>query len=303
MNKYIISIVGPTGIGKTDLSLSVASEFKTQIISADSRQFFREIPIGTSSPNKIDLEKIPHHFIHHKSIHDNYSVGQFEKDALITTEKLFKKHNTLVLVGGSGLYVKAFLEGLNDFPKIDPKIRVQLNKDLKKNGIEFLQKELNSVDSISFSRIDLNNPHRLVRALEIFRGTGKSYSSFLYKTKEQKRNFEIINIGLFADRSIIYERINNRVDKMIQNGLVQEAKKVYKYRELNALNTVGYKELFQFFDGKYELDFAINEIKKNTRRFAKRQITWFKKQENINWFDYKTPYKKITSYLKNEIMD
>jgi len=303
MNKYIISIVGPTGIGKTDLSLSVASEFKTQIISADSRQFFREIPIGTSSPNKIDLEKIPHHFIHHKSIHDNYSVGQFEKDALITTEKLFKKHNTLVLVGGSGLYVKAFLEGLNDFPKIDPKIRVQLNKDLKKNGIEFLQKELNSVDSISFSRIDLNNPHRLVRALEIFRGTGKSYSTFLYKTKKQKRNFEIINIGLFADRSIIYERINNRVDKMIQNGLVQEAKKVYKYRELNALNTVGYKELFQFFDGKYELDFAINEIKKNTRRFAKRQITWFKKQENINWFDYKTPSEKITSYLKNEIMD
>ena len=303
MNKYIISIVGPTGIGKTDLSLSVASELKTQIISSDSRQFFREIPIGTSSPNKIDLEKIPHHFIHHKSIHDNYSVGQFEKDALITTEKLFKKHNTLVLVGGSGLYVKAFLEGLNDFPKIDPKIRVQLNKDLKKNGIEFLQKELNSVDSISFSRIDLNNPHRLVRALEIFRGTGKSYSSFLDKTKKQKRNFEIINIGLFADRSIIYERINNRVDKMIQNGLIQEAKKVFKYRELNTLNTVGYKELFQFFDGKCELDFAINEIKKNTRRFAKRQITWFKKQENINWFDYKTPYEKITSYLKNEIMD
>ena len=303
MNKYIISIVGPTGIGKTDLSLSVASEFKTQIISADSRQFFREIPIGTSSPNKTDLEKIPHHFIHHKSIHDNYSVGQFEKDALITTEKLFKNHNTLVLVGGSGLYVKAFLQGLNDFPKIDPKIRIQLNKDLKKNGIEFLQKELNSVDSISFSRIDLNNPHRLVRALEIFRGTGKSYSTFLYKTKKQKRNFEIINIGLFADRSIIYERINNRVDKMIQNGLVQEAKKVYRYRELNALNTVGYKELFQFFDGKYELDFAINEIKKNTRRFAKRQITWFKKQENINWFDYKTPSEKITSYLKNEIMD
>ena len=303
MNKYIISIVGPTGIGKTNLSLSVAAEFKTQIISSDSRQFFREIPIGTSSPNKTDLEKIPHHFIHHKSIHDNYSVGQFEKDALITTEKLFKKHNTLVLVGGSGLYVKAFLQGLNDFPKIDPKIRVQLNKDLKKNGIEFLQKELNSVDSISFSRIDLNNPHRLVRALEIFRGTGKSYSSFLHKTKKEKRNFEIINIGLIADRSIIYERINNRVDQMIKNGLVQEAKKVYRYRELNALNTVGYKELFQFFDGKCELDFAINEIKKNTRRFAKRQITWFKKQENINWFDYKTPYKKITSYLKNEIMD
>ena len=303
MNKYIISIVGPTGIGKTDLSLSIASEFKTQIISADSRQFFKEIPIGTSAPNTTDLKKIPHHFIHHKSIHDNYSVGQFEKDALIKTEKLFKKHKTLVLVGGSGLYIKAFLHGLNDFPKIDPIIRVQLNKDLKKNGIEFLQKELNSVDPISFSKIDLNNPHRLVRALEIFRGTRKSYSSFLNKTEKQKRDFKIINIGLVADRSIIYERINNRVDKMIQNGLVQEAKKVYRYRELNALNTVGYKELFQFFDGKCELDFAINEIKKNTRRFAKRQITWFKKEENITWFDYKTPSKKIISYLKNEIMD
>ena len=300
MSKSIITIVGPTGIGKTDLSIFLAKSLKSEIISADSRQFFKEIPIGTAAPSKNELNQIKHHFIHNKSIKENYSVGEFEMEALSKIKTLHEKYNTLIVVGGSGLYINSILYGLNDFPKIDSKVRMDLNKDLKDNGIEFLQNELKNNDALSYSKIDIKNPHRLIRALEIFRGTGSTYSSFINNSKKQKREFKIINIGLTADRKIIYERINKRVDNMIENGLIKEAKMVYKHKALNALKTVGYKELFEYLSGECTLDMAIDEIKKNTRRFAKRQITWFKKQENTTWFDYKETYKNILLHVKNK---
>lgn len=300
MSKSIISIVGPTGIGKTDLSIFLAKSLKSEIISADSRQFFKEIPIGTAAPSKNELNQIKHHFIHNKSIKENYSVGEFEMEALSKIKTLHEKYNTLIVVGGSGLYINSILYGLDNFPKIDSKVRMELNKDLKDNGIKFLQNELKDNDALSYSKIDIKNPHRLIRALEIFRGTGSKYSSFINNSKKQKREFKIINIGLTADRKIIYERINKRVDNMIENGLIKEAKMVYKHKDLNALKTVGYKELFEYLSGKCTLDKAIDEIKKNTRRFAKRQITWFKKQENTTWFDYKEPYKNVLLHVKNK---
>jgi tRNA dimethylallyltransferase len=300
MSKSIITIVGPTGIGKTDLSIFLAKSLKSEIISADSRQFYKEIPIGTAAPSKNELNHIKHHFIHNKSIKENYSVGEFEMEALSKIKTLHEKYNTLIVVGGSGLYINSILYGLNDFPKIDSKVRMDLNKDLKDNGIEFLQNELKNNDALSYSKIDIKNPHRLIRALEIFRGTGSTYSSFINNSKKQKREFKIINIGLTADRKIIYDRINKRVDKMIENGLIKEAQMVYKHKDLNALKTVGYKELFEYLSGECTLDMAIDEIKKNTRRFAKRQITWFKKQENTTWFDYKETYKNILLHVKNK---
>ena len=300
MSKSIITIVGPTGIGKTDLSIFLAKSLKSEIISADSRQFYKEIPIGTAAPSKNELNHIKHHFIHNKSIKENYSVGEFEMEALSKIRTLHEKYNTLIVVGGSGLYINSILYGLNDFPKIDSKVRTNLNKDLKDNGIEFLQNELKNNDALSYSKIDIKNPHRLIRALEIFRGTGSTYSSFINNSKKQKREFKIINIGLTADRKIIYDRINKRVDKMIENGLIKEAQMVYKHKDLNALKTVGYKELFEYLSDKCTLDKAIDEIKKNTRRFAKRQITWFKKQEDTTWFDYKEPYKNILLHVKNK---
>ena len=300
MSKSIITIVGPTGIGKTDLSVFLAKSLKAEIISADSRQFYKEIPIGTAAPSKNELNHIQHHFIHNKSIKENYSVGEFEMEALSKIRTLHEKYNTLVVVGGSGLYINSILYGLDNFPKIDSKVRTNLNKDLKDNGIEFLQNELKNNDALSYSKIDIKNPHRLIRALEIFRGTGSTYSSFINNSKKQKREFKIINIGLTADRKIIYDRINKRVDKMIENGLIKEAQMVYKHKDLNALKTVGYKELFEYLSGKCTLDKAIDEIKKNTRRFAKRQITWFKKQEDTAWFDYKEPYKNILLHVKNK---
>ena len=300
MSKSIISIVGPTGIGKTDLSIFLAKSLKSEIISADSRQFFKEIPIVTAAPSKNELNQIKHHFIHNKSIKENYSVGEFEMEALSKIKTLHEKYNTLIVVGGSGLYINSILYGLDDFPKIDSKVRMELNRDLKDNGIEFLQNELKNNDALSYSKIDIKNPHRLIRALEIFRGTGSKYSSFINNSKKQKREFKIINSGITADRKIIYERINKRVDNMIENGLIKEAKMVYKHKDLNALKTVGYKELFEYLSGKCTLDKAIDEIKKNTRRFAKRQITWFKKQENTTWFDYKEPYKNVLLHVKNK---
>lgn len=300
MSKSIITIVGPTGIGKTGLSIFLAKSLKSEIISADSRQFFKEIPIGTAAPSKNELNQIKHHFIHNKSIKENYSVGEFEMEALSKIKTLHEKYNTLIVVGGSGLYINSILYGLDDFPNIDSKVRMELNKDLKDNGIEFLQNELKKNDALSYSKIDIKNPHRLIRALEIFRGTGSKYSSFINNSKKQKREFKIINIGVTADRKIIYDRINKRVDKMIENGLIKEAQMVYKYKDLNALKTVGYKELFEYLSGKCTLDKAIDEIKKNTRRFAKRQITWFKKQENTTWFDYKEPYKNVLLHVKNK---
>tara|TARA_B110000967_G_scaffold131868_1_gene134658 strand:- start:4950 stop:5870 length:921 start_codon:yes stop_codon:yes gene_type:complete len=300
MHKTLISIVGPTGIGKTALSLKLATHFKTAILSADSRQFYKEIPIGTAAPTGSELATAAHHFIHHKSIKDAYSVGAFETEALAKLEELQRTNPIIIMVGGSGLYVNAVTKGFDEFPDIAPEIRMQLNSELETNGLEFLQEELKELDPISYATIALKNPHRVIRALEICRGTGNPYSSFLNKDK-RKRPFNTISIGLKAERPLIYERINQRVDQMLDNGLLEEAKSVFEHRDLNALNTVGYKELFHYFDGEWTLDFAVSEIKKNTRRFAKRQMTWFQKDPEVVWFEYDTNLENIVNHLNKVI--
>lgn len=301
MNKpYLISIVGPTGIGKTSLSVHLARAFNTEIISADSRQFFREMHLGTAVPSAEELTAAPHHFIQHRSIQENYSVGDFERDALEKMEELFQKHRLLIMVGGSGLYVKSVLEGLDNFPEVDPAIRAALNEKALQTGLIPLQEQLKEADPETFARIDINNPHRVIRALEICMGTGKPYSSFLHKGKSS-RNFKAIKIGLIAPREVIYDRINQRVDLMLKDGLLQEARDLFPQKELNALNTVGYKELFEHFEGNKSLEEAVEEIKKNSRRFAKRQLTWFRKEEDIHWFEYTTPPSEIISFIEKEI--
>ncbi len=294
---FLISIVGATAIGKTALSIALAKHFNTEIISSDSRQFYKEMCIGTAVPSKDELNQVNHHFIQDRSIFENYSVGDFERDALKKLEELYKEHNIVIMVGGSGLYVNAVLNGLDDFPNIDPLIRVQLKTDLKEKGIEFLQNRLLKLDPETYQKIDIDNHQRLIRALEISLGTGKPYASFLSQ-KKNKRNFIPIKIGVTAPREIIYNRINQRVDMMMDHGLLKEAEKLYSHKDLNALQTVGYKELFKFFDKEFTLDFSIQEIKKNTRRFAKRQNTWFKKDQEIKWFDYKEDLNLIIKFIK-----
>ena len=300
MTNYLISIVGPTAIGKTNLSIALAQHFNTEIISADSRQFFKEMQIGTAAPTQEELQAAPHHFIHHKSIVEDYNVGAFEKDALNTLENLFKKNRLVIMVGGSGLYVDAVTKGLNDFPEIDPSVRNNLNIILEKDGLEPLKKQLKELDINTYKTIALENPHRVMRALEVCIGSGKPYSSFINKKKDS-RNFKTLSIGLLAEREVIYQRINKRVDLMVDKGLLEEAKRLYPNKELNSLNTVGYKELFKYFEGEWTLDFAISEIKKNSRRFAKRQLTWFKKTDDISWFDYKTDVAEIINAITEKI--
>ena len=295
--KTLITIVGPTAIGKTSLSILIASYFKTEIISCDSRQFYKEMTIGTAVPEKEELAEVPHHFIQNRSVFEDYNVGAFERDALNVLDTLFKKHNIVVMVGGSGLYVKAVLEGLDDFPKIDPTIRLELNNIYKNEGIIPLQQQLKKLDIETYNTISLDNPQRIIRALEICKGTNLPYSSFKGKGK-RKRDFESIIVGLNGDRQKIYDRINYRVDLMVKKGLLDEAKKLHPQKSLNALQTVGYKELFLFFDGKITKEYAVEEIKKNTRRFAKRQLTWFKKNTNIMWFDFETDLSNLIKKLK-----
>ena len=297
MTKFLIAVVGPTAIGKTTMGIELAKAFQTEIISADSRQFFREMSIGTAVPSEDELNAATHHFIHHKSVMDAYSVGDFEKDALDQLETIFEMNDVAIMVGGSGLYVDAVVKGLDDFPKVAPEIRQELNSDLEKNGLQSLQNRLKISDPVAYQNIEIENPHRVIRALEISIGTGKPYSSFLRATSK-KRPFKTIYIGLSASRETIYTRINQRVDKMMEEGLLDEAKSLYDQRHLNALNTVGYKELFNYMDGEWTLDFAISEIKKNTRRFAKRQLTWCRNNEAIHWFDHDTPAIQIVNFLK-----
>ena len=297
----LISVVGPTAIGKTRLAITLANQYDTEIISADSRQFYKELDIGTAVPSIEELNAAPHHFIQNKSIYDHYSVGDFEKEAMALLAILFETHDKVILVGGSGLFVDAVTKGLDDFPDVSSHFRDDLNKTLEKKGIAVLQDRLKHLDKDYYNKVDLENPHRLIRALEICLSTRKPYSSFLSK-KTIKRPFHTITIGLTADREIIYERINQRVDDMIANGLLEEAQKVYPHKELNALQTVGYRELFNYFDGKWTLDFAIAEIKKNTRRFAKRQLTWFKKNTDIMWFDIDDDPLKIIKEVDKMII-
>lgn len=300
MNKTLISIVGPTAIGKTALSIKLAKHFNTEIVSADSRQFYKEMHIGTAVPSTEELEAAPHHFIQHKSIEENYNVGDFERDAIAKITELHRTHNTVIMVGGSGLYVKAVTKGLDNFPEVESSIRTELNKKLETEGLKTLQEQLKLMDPIAYHTIAIDNPQRLVRALEICIGTNKPYSSFL-TNPEKKRSFNTVTIGLDADRTIIYDRINQRVDIMVNDGLIEEAKRLFPHKGLNALNTVGYKELFNYFEGKWTLEFAVSEIKKNTRRFAKRQLTWFRKDDTIKWFDFNTDIKNIITYLEKQV--
>ena len=296
MNKYLITLVGPTAIGKTALSIEIAKQLNTEILSSDSRQFYKEMTIGTAVPDANELRQVPHHFIQNISIHEDYSVGKFEKDAINTLDTLFKKYPNVVMVGGSGLYTDAVLKGLDAFPKVTPSIRKQLQLQLQEKGIAHLQEQLRELDIESYRRIDIENHQRVIRALEICIGTGKPFSSFLTHSPTT-RNFIPIKIGLTAPREIIYQRINQRVGIMLENGLLEEVKKLFQYKELNALQTVGYKEMFQYLDGAISLDTAIEEIKKNTRRFAKRQLTWYRKDTEIQWFDYKENPQQIIAYI------
>jgi len=298
MTKTLISIVGPTAIGKTALSIKLAQHFNTEVVSADSRQFFKEMNIGTAVPSLEELNSATHHFIQHKSITEPYSVGDFERDAIKQIQTIHRDNPYAIMVGGSGLYVKAVTNGLDDFPDVDIAIREKLNSELEQTGLKSLQEQLKALDPKSYNTIAIDNPQRLVRALEICIGTRKPYSSFLTHT-EKNRDFKTLSIGLDADRTIIYDRINQRVDIMVKNGLIEEVERLLPYKHLNALNTVGYKELFQYFDGKHTLEFAISEIKKNTRRFAKRQLTWFRKNQDTKWFDYEANIKNIIDYIEN----
>lgn len=304
--KYLITIVGPTAIGKTALSIELANHYKCEIISCDSRQFFKEMSIGTAVPSPEELDSATHHFIQNKSIADSYTVGDFEKEALLKIEELHRNNDYVVLVGGSGLYVDAILKGFDEFPTIDSSIREKVNLNYEKLGIEYLQSQLELLDPNYFKSITidnpqtLQNPQRMMRFVEVCIGTGKPYSSFLNQ-KKNNRNFIPISIGLEAERSVIYDRINQRVDIMVKEGLVEEAKALYNQKELNALQTVGYRELFSYFEGEFTLAFAIDEIKKNTRRFSKRQLTWFKRKENTKWFDYLAERKEIIKHIQNQI--
>ena len=301
MNKYLITIVGPTAIGKTSLSIDIAKHFNTEIVSSDSRQFYKEMNIGTAVPSIEELKRVNHHFIQNLSIHDDYNVGQFEKDAIATLHELFKKHNIVVMVGGSGLYVDAVLKGLDSFPEVDLSVRKNLKLQLEEKGIKTLQEQLEKLDPETFQKIDIENHQRVIRALEICIGTGNPFSSFL-TDKIIQRNFIPIKIGLTADRNIIYDRINERVDIMMASGLLDEVKFLFKYKNLNALQTVGYKELFSYLENEISLDFAIEEIKKNTRRFAKRQLTWYRKDNEISWYDFTENTQIIIDFINAKII-
>lgn len=299
MSKNLIVILGPTGIGKTDLSIDIAKELNTCIISSDSRQVYKELKIGTAVPSDKQLHEVKHYFIANKSIYDYYNASQFEFEVINLLDELYKTTNNVLLVGGSGMYIDAVCNGIDDLPTIDKEVRQNLLNRLNNEGIDSLRTELHKIDPEYYLKADVKNPKRILKALEVFIMTGKPYSSFLKNNKKQ-RSFNIIKIGLNIDRQKLYERINSRVDIMIENGLVDEAHKFYKGRSLNALNTVGYKELFEYFENKITLDTAIELIKRDSRHYAKRQISWFNRDKSIRWF-YPSEKKEIIDFIYSEI--
>ena len=278
-NKNLIYIAGPTGVGKTAFSIELAKKLKTEIISCDSRQFYKELEIGTCPPTKHQLNEIKHHFIHNKSIHDKYNVGLYEKDAIHIINSLFENKEYLILVGGSGLYADSVIYGIDEFPEIPEKIRDEITREYKDKGISYLQEELKKLDKEYYKIVDIKNQSRIIRALEIIKFTGSKFSS-LRKHTEKKREFKTKVVLLECSREVLYDKINRRVDVMISNGLEEEAFKLQKHSNLNTLNTVGYKEFFDYFENKLSYDEAIDKIKQNTRNYAKRQITWLKKYKN-----------------------
>lgn len=294
--KKLVVILGPTAVGKTALAIRVAQHFKTEIISADSRQFFHELNIGVARPSIKELSAVPHHFIDFISVEDHYSAGAYERDALDKVATLFSVHDVVVCCGGSMMYIDALTEGLDELPS-DKAIREDLNNDLVKNGKQFLQQKLLLLDPDYYAMVDTENPHRIIRALEVCMITGKKYSE-LRTSSMRKRNFDIVMIGLSADRTWLYDRINKRVDEMMNAGLLDEAKHVYAMKNLNALNTVGYKELFDFLEGKCSLPEAVAKIKQHTRNFAKRQLTWWRRDEEIHWIGVDVCDDLVTAALR-----
>lgn len=284
LNKTLIVVVGPTAIGKTALAITLAKHFNTEIVSADSRQFFKEMAIGTAKPDAEELAAAKHHFINSHSVSQLFSTGDFEVEALKTIDNIFSNHTTAIMVGGSGLYINAVVNGLDEMPEIDLSIREKLNNQFETEGISAIQTQLAAHDPEYFAKVDQQNPQRMIRGLEVFLSTGQKLSSMLSATKKQ-RPFNIIKIGLNTDRAVLYNRINLRVDKMMELGLLEEVKSLLPYRTFNALNTVGYAELFDYIDDKISLEAAVSAIKQNTRRFAKRQLTWFRRDEEIKWFE------------------
>ena len=297
MKKKLITISGQTASGKTNLSIRLAQNLNCSIISCDSRQFYKEMSIGTAVPSKLELSKANHYFIHHKSVKDNYTVGDFQNDALKLIENLFKKDDYIILTGGSGMYMEAVINGIDKFPKIKLGVRELLNEKYNSRGILFLKNKLKELDPEYYDIVDVNNHRRLIRALEVCISTGKPYSSFLNK-KNKKYDFESVNFGIKVDRELLYEKINYRVDKMISDGLIKEAKTLLNFKDLNPLNTVGYKELFEHFKGNLTKSQAIEKIKQNTRRYAKRQMTWLK-NKNLVWIENNVEIDEIKRFINS----
>lgn len=298
-NKTLIVIAGPTAIGKTALGITLARHFSTEIISADSRQFFKEMSIGTAKPHIDELAAARHHFIDSHSINTFFSTGDFEKQALEVLEEIFSQHDLAIMVGGSGLYLDAVTKGLDELPDTDMEIRSQLNALFETEGLEPIKAQLAAADPEYYAKVDQANTQRLIRGLEFFLSTGKKVSSFLTNSKKQ-RPFDIIKIGLNMERPLLYERINRRVDLMLQEGLLEEVKSLQPHKDLNALKTVGYAELFDYLDGHMTYDTAVEKIKQNTRRFAKRQLTWFRRDDQIHWFS-PDQADDVISFLENSI--
>lgn len=297
--KTLIAIVGPTAVGKTAMAISLAQYFRTEIISADSRQFYREMSIGTAKPDPEELASAPHHFINSHTITDDYSAGDFEREALQKLEQLFQRHDVVVMVGGSGLFVRALCEGLDDLPKAGDEVRERLNHEMIQLGLESMKERLKAIDPAYYALADVDNPQRVVRALEVFEATGKPMS-FYHKKDLDKRPFDILTIGLNMERAQLYERINLRVDHMMEIGLLEEVKSLYPFRTKPALLTVGYAELFDYLDGNSSLEAAVDKVKQNSRRYAKRQITWFKKYGNTTWFE-PTETKRIIAFIEDAL--
>lgn len=296
---YLILVVGPTAVGKTDLCLNLAKNFNTEIVSCDSRQFYREMNLGTAKPNSDELKQVPHHFINSLSIEDAYDVRKFESDSMALLERLFATHQVVIMTGGSGLFADAIVTGLDEMPEVGHDVRQQIVLEYGEKGLGFLQEEVARNDPEYFEKVDQKNPQRLMRALEIWRGTGKKFSSFRVKSTKE-RPFKVIKIGLERYREELYSRINSRMDQMIASGLFDEADDLFGKRHLNALQTVGYSEIFGFLEGKYDKEEAIRLLKRNSRRYAKRQMTWFKKDESISWFSPETQ-GDILAYLQSQI--
>jgi tRNA dimethylallyltransferase len=297
--KYLVVIVGPTAIGKTALCVQLAKQFDTVVLSADSRQFFEELRIGTAKPTPEEMQGVPHFFVGHKRITDAYNIAQFEQDALAKLDELYQHQQLVLLTGGSGLYIQAVCEGMDDIPEVPTHIRDKWNHEYAEKGLSFLQQQLKQVDEVYYQQVDLNNPQRLIRALEVCEATLQPYSSFRTR-KKAERPFELIKIGLMRDRDDLYNRIDQRMDVMLEAGLLEEARQFYTQRALNALQTVGYTELFDYFDGKYDWEECVRLLKRNSRRYAKRQLTWFRKDAEIQWFDPRST-KEITEFILTKI--